>query len=64
MKITLSKITIRELCEGYEDKGHDGVVAYGGCLDVRPPFQREFVYNDKQRMAVIESITQGLLTAM
>jgi hypothetical protein len=59
MKIELKHITIKELTEGYEDKGEDGVVGYGGKLDVRPPFQREFVYDDKQRDAVINSVTNG-----
>ena len=40
------------------DNQEAGVKAYGGKLDVRPPFQREFVYNDKERDAVIDTITQ------
>ena len=32
---------------------------YGGKLDIRPPFQREFVYRDKQRDAVIETINKN-----
>jgi len=59
MKIELKHITIKDLYEGYEDKKEDGVVGYGGKLDIRPPFQREFVYNDTQRDAVINSITNG-----
>ena len=43
----------------YKDNAEDGVRAYGGLLDVRPPYQREFVYKDKQRDAVIETLTQG-----
>ena len=58
MKIKLQKITIGELSKGYSDNGDGGVVAYGGNLDVRPPYQREFVYNDKQRDAVIETVQQ------
>ena len=58
MKIELHKITVRELTEGYVDNQEAGVQAYGGKLDVRPPFQREFVYNDKERDAVIDTITQ------
>ena len=58
MKIELHKITVRELTEGYVDNQEAGVKAYGGKLDVRPPFQREFVYNDKERDAVIDTITQ------
>ena len=59
MEIKLHEITIRELTAGYEDKGDDGVVAYGGKLDVRPPFQREFVYDDKQRAMVIDTVMKG-----
>ena len=36
MQIERKQITVRELVEGYLDKGLDGVVAYGGKLDVRP----------------------------
>lgn len=59
MKIELKEISVAELVEGYEDNGEEGVFAYNGKLDVRPPFQREFVYNDKQRDAVIDTITKG-----
>ena len=38
MKIELHKITVRELTEGYVDNQEAGVKAYGGKLDVRPPF--------------------------
>ena len=50
---------MRELVECYEDDGHDGIRGYGGALDIRPPYQREFVYKEKQRNAVIESISQA-----
>ena len=56
MEINEHKITIRELIEGYDDKNEEGVVAYGGKLDVRPPYQREFVYDPKKRDAVINSV--------
>ena len=59
MDITPIKITIGELIEGYEDNGEKGVVAYNGKLDVRPPYQREFIYKDKQRSDVISTIKQG-----
>lgn len=58
MKIEERKITVRQLTEGYKDNNENGVVAYGGKLDVRPPYQREFVYNDAQRQAVITTIKQ------
>ena len=59
MEIKLHQIKVRELVKGYCDNNEDGVRAYGGRLDVRPPYQREFVYKDKQRDAVIETLTQG-----
>lgn len=58
MKIELREITIRELTDGFADNDEQGVVAYGGKLDIRPPYQREFIYKDKQRNAVIDSVRQ------
>lgn len=58
MDITLKEITVRELTNGYEDKAEAGVVGYGGKLDIRPLYQREFIYKDKQRDAVIDTITK------
>ena len=59
MKIKLKKITVRELTNGYQDNEEAGVVGYGGKLDIRPPYQREFIYKDKQRDAVINTITRN-----
>ncbi|HRH55907.1 MAG TPA: DUF262 domain-containing protein [Candidatus Paceibacterota bacterium] len=64
MKIRLSgkdlpKITIRDLVNGYMDDGENGVVGYGGKLNIRPAFQREFVYGGKERDAVIKTVRQG-----
>jgi hypothetical protein len=56
MKIELHKIPIREVIDAYKDSAEEGVVAYGGKLDIRPKYQREFVYKEKQRNAVIETI--------
>ena len=58
MKIELKEITIRELTEGYQDNEAEGVVGFGGKLDIRPPYQREFIYKDKQRDAVIDTVTK------
>lgn len=58
MKIELKEITVRELTEGYQDHNEAGVTGYGGKLDIRPPYQREFIYKDKQRDAVIDTITK------
>jgi hypothetical protein len=59
MKIELNKIPVREVIAGYKDSAEEGVMAYGGKLDIRPKYQREFVYNGKQRDAVIETIKNG-----
>jgi len=56
MKIELKEITVRELTNGYQDNEENGVVGYGGKLDIRPPYQREFIYKDKQRDAVINTV--------
>ncbi len=59
MKIELQRIPVREVIVGYKDSAEEGVIAYGGKLDIRPRYQREFVYKDKQRDAVIETIKNG-----
>lgn len=59
MKIELREITVRELTNGYKDNAEAGVVGYGGQLDIRPPYQREFIYKDKQRNAVIDTVRKG-----
>ena len=56
MRIKLNEITIRDLFKGYKDSQEEGVVAYSGQLDIRPKYQREFVYDDKKRNAVIDTV--------
>ena len=56
MKIELKSITIREASNGYINNDEEGVVGYGGKLNIRPKYQREFVYKEKQRDAVIETV--------
>jgi Protein of unknown function DUF262/HNH endonuclease len=58
MKIELKEITIQELADGYVDNEEGGVVGYSGALDIRPAYQREFIYKDKQRDAVIDTVTK------
>jgi Protein of unknown function DUF262/HNH endonuclease len=55
MKIELKEITIRQVVEGYQDSQEEGVVGFGGKLNIRPKYQREFIYKDRQRDAVIET---------
>lgn len=56
MNIDPKEITVRELYEGYKDNEENGVIGYGGKLDIRPAYQREFIYKDKQRDAVVETV--------
>jgi hypothetical protein len=58
MKIELKEITVRELSNNYQDNKENGVVGYDGKLDIRPSYQREFIYKDNQRTAVINTITK------
>ena len=59
MKIQMHEIKIRDIFNGYLDSAEDGVVAYSGELNVRPAFQREFVYKDKQRDEVINTVKKN-----
>ena len=59
MKIELHEIPIREVANGYKDSQESGVVGYGGILDIRPAYQREFIYKDDKRNAVIETVRKN-----
>jgi len=59
MKIELHEIAIKDLVKDYEDKQEEGVYGYGGKLNIRPKYQREFVYKDKQRDAVIDTVQKS-----
>ena len=56
MKIELHEIMIREIAEGYIDNAEEGVKGYGGLLNIRPKYQREFVYDEGKRNAVMDTI--------
>lgn len=59
MKIELKEISIGELSTDYIDNLEGGVSGYAGKLDIRPPYQREFIYKDKQRDAVINTVKKN-----
>jgi uncharacterized protein with ParB-like and HNH nuclease domain len=59
MRIELHEISIRDIAEGYADSAEEGVVGFGGKLNIRPKYQREFVYDEKKRNAVIDTIRKG-----
>lgn len=59
MKIKLHEIPVREVVKGYIDSAENGVVGYNGRLNIRPAFQREFIYKDKQRDEVIRTVQKN-----
>ncbi|MDA7943558.1 MAG: DUF262 domain-containing protein [Nitrosopumilus sp.] len=59
MKIELKEINVEELVQDYVDNVDEGVLGYGGRLNIRPAFQREFVYKPAQRNAVIDTVTKN-----
>ena len=59
MNIKQQLVKVKDIFNGYVDKGDDGVFAYGGKLAIRPPYQREYVYNDDQAEAVIHTVLKG-----
>lgn len=59
MKISPQNVKVADLVAGYEDKGEEGIRGYGKRLNIRPPYQREFIYKEKQRNAVIETVRKN-----
>ena len=59
MKIELKNIKISDLIDGYVNDPDTEVKGYHGKLDIRPPYQREFRYDEKQQQAVIDTILKG-----
>jgi len=59
MNIELHQIAIRELVKDYSNTQEEGVTGFGGKLNIRPKYQREFVYKDEQRNAVISTVRKG-----
>lgn len=60
MQIEQRKVTVREVTEGYFNDAEEGVTGYDDRLDIRPKYQREFVYKDNQRDEVIRTVMRGL----
>lgn len=56
MNIELKEVSIREVVNDYVNSDEEGVVGYGGNLNIRPKYQREFVYKEAQRNSVIETV--------
>lgn len=56
MKIQLNEIFVKDIVNWYKNSDEEWVVWYDWNLNIRPKYQREFVYKDKQRDSVIETI--------
>lgn len=56
LKIEEIKITVGEITKGYINNDEQGVRGYNGLLDIRPPYQREFIYNEQEQCAVINTV--------
>lgn len=56
MTIKQISVTVGEITRGYVNNDELGVRGYGGKLDIRPPYQREFIYNEKEQQAVITTV--------
>lgn len=59
MEIKLENIKVRDVFEGYVNNADEGVFGYGGKLNIRPKFQREYVYGPKERDMVIDTISKN-----
>jgi hypothetical protein len=59
MKVEPKELTIGEVAENYVDNAEEGVIGYNRRLNIRPKYQREFVYGAKERDAVINTIRNG-----
>lgn len=59
MQTTYEPKTVKEIFSGFSDRQDAGVSAFDGRLDIRPPYQREFVYSSKQSRAVVDTVLKG-----
>ena len=56
MEIKLHEIEVQYIHMGYEDSQENGVVGFGGQLNIRPAFQREFVYDENIPSAIVSKM--------
>lgn len=59
MKIKMYEIPVRDIVNGYEEDDTGRVVGFGGKLNIRPCYQREFIYKNKQRDDVIRTVMKN-----
>lgn len=56
MEIELAPVKVRDVIAGYVNAGYDGVIGFSGKLNIRPAYQREFVYSTADQAKVIETV--------
>lgn len=56
MTIKQLEVTVGEITKGYINNEEQGVRGYNGLLAIRPPYQREFIYNEAEQRAVINTV--------
>jgi len=59
MDIELKHIKVKDILNGFIDNDDDGVFAYNGKLAIRPPYQREFVYDLEKSESVLQTVVKG-----
>ena len=60
MEITEVEFTVSDIVEGYTGEEEDEEIrGYYGKLNIRPPYQREFIYSEKEQSAVIDTVLKG-----
>ncbi len=59
MTIKQIEVTVGDVTRGYVNNEEQGVRGYDGQLDIRPPYQREFFYCDREQEAVINTVLHG-----
>ena len=57
----LKNVTIADIVKDYVDNSEndEGISGFGGNLNIRPKYQRNYVYNSEQRAAVIRTLAKG-----
>lgn len=59
MTIKQIEVTVGEIVKSYVNNDKQGVRGYDEKLDIRPPYQRDFIYNEKDQQAVITTVQNG-----
>lgn len=60
MKIEPLEVTVRDVVKGYFDKSdqEEGIYGYDGKLNIRPKYQRNYIYDEAKRNAVVDTISK------